>query len=159
MKKYLLLRNNQQSGPHSFEELTALGLGSLDLIWIEGRSASWAYPTEIEELKGLEIIEPERIIEQKRSEREKTGHIFVSLPSNFSQKRRWDEEDTDTTLPVNQAEPVLETHLVQPLPELRERQQEVRQPRKIWEKKLFPANDAMKLAAVFFGLVFGAVII
>ena len=50
-KVYLLLRNNQQTGPHSFEELLELHLKPYDLIWVEGKSLGWRYPTEIETLK------------------------------------------------------------------------------------------------------------
>jgi hypothetical protein len=51
MSQYLLLRDNKQSGPYTFEELTAKGLKAYDLIWIEGKSAAWRYPSEIQELK------------------------------------------------------------------------------------------------------------
>jgi len=51
MPQYLLLRDNKQSGPYSFEELTAKGFKAYDLIWIEGKSAAWRYPSEVDELK------------------------------------------------------------------------------------------------------------
>ncbi len=50
-KVYLLLRNNQQTGPHSFEELLKLQLKPVDLIWVEGKSLGWRHPTEIETLQ------------------------------------------------------------------------------------------------------------
>lgn len=50
-KIYLILRNNKQNGPYSLEELVQLNLKPHDLIWVEGRSAGWRYPTEIEALK------------------------------------------------------------------------------------------------------------
>ena len=50
-KVYLLLRNNRQTGPHSLEELLQLQLQPFDLIWVEGKSYGWAYPTEVESLK------------------------------------------------------------------------------------------------------------
>ena len=53
MKKYLLLRSNRETGPHSFEQLGSMGLLPTDLIWIEDESTSWSYPEEIEELKVL----------------------------------------------------------------------------------------------------------
>ncbi len=49
-KVYLLLRSNQQTGPYTIEELNQLGLKTNDLIWVEGKSAGWSYPSEIEEL-------------------------------------------------------------------------------------------------------------
>ncbi|HVK96930.1 MAG TPA: hypothetical protein VM368_03890 [Flavisolibacter sp.] len=51
MKSYLLLRDNSESGPYTLQELKKQNLHVLDLIWIEGESTSWAYPTEIPELK------------------------------------------------------------------------------------------------------------
>ena len=50
MKEYLLLRNNKQSGPYSAEELRSMGLKALDLVWVEKKSSSWRYPSEIREL-------------------------------------------------------------------------------------------------------------
>lgn len=53
MKEYLLLRNNVQSGPYSFAEIKAMGLKAFDLIWVENKSFSWRYPSEINELAPL----------------------------------------------------------------------------------------------------------
>ena len=50
-KIYKLLRNNQQTGPYTFEELVQTGLKPFDLIWADGRTAGWMYPSEIEGLK------------------------------------------------------------------------------------------------------------
>lgn len=53
MTKYLLLRDNKESGPYSFDDLKAKGLKAYDLVWIEGKSAAWRYPSEVEELKAF----------------------------------------------------------------------------------------------------------
>lgn len=53
MKQFLLLRSNKQSGPYSAEELKQMGLKPYDLIWVEGKSAAWRYPGEVEELKAF----------------------------------------------------------------------------------------------------------
>jgi hypothetical protein len=50
---YLLLRNNKQSGPFSVDELKSMGLKAYDLVWSEGKSAAWRYPSEIEELSAF----------------------------------------------------------------------------------------------------------
>ena len=47
-----MLRDNRESGPYTLKELKAKGLRPLDLIWVEGESTSWKYPSEIKELKG-----------------------------------------------------------------------------------------------------------
>jgi hypothetical protein len=51
MNKYLLLRNNKQSGPYTVPEIIAMGIKPYDLVWLEGKSAAWRYPSEIDELK------------------------------------------------------------------------------------------------------------
>lgn len=51
MNKYLLLRDNKQTGPYSAAELADKGLKPYDLVWLEGKSAAWRYPSEMEELK------------------------------------------------------------------------------------------------------------
>lgn len=50
MVTYLLLRDNKEKGPYSFEELVSLGLKPYDLIWVQGKSAAWRYPSEIPDL-------------------------------------------------------------------------------------------------------------
>src|ERR1700755_2423623 len=50
MDMYLLLRNNKQSGPYSLDDLKSMGLKAYDLVWSEGKSAAWRYPSEIAEL-------------------------------------------------------------------------------------------------------------
>jgi hypothetical protein len=51
MKPYRLLRNNKESGPYSADELIQMGLKAYDLVWEDGKSASWRYPCEIAALK------------------------------------------------------------------------------------------------------------
>lgn len=57
---YLLLRNNKQSGPYSLEELKSMGLKAYDLVWLEGKSAAWRYPSELEELKAFAPVVEEQ---------------------------------------------------------------------------------------------------
>lgn len=50
-KVYRLLRNNKEQGPFTLEELIVSGLKPYDLIWVDGRSAAWSYPGELNEFK------------------------------------------------------------------------------------------------------------
>jgi len=95
-KVYLLLRNNQQTGPYTFEELLQLQLKPHDLIWVEGKSYGWRYPTEVESLKpyiataDLSQKETEQIFPKTtetpivRSANSK--NVFVSMPENLKSK-------------------------------------------------------------------------
>jgi len=93
MASYLLLRDNKESGPYSLDDLVRLGLKPYDLVWVEGRSAAWRYPSEIAELEEFapvveeqpfdrffkkqpgesveELIAKRKKIEQERIEKEK----------------------------------------------------------------------------------------
>ena len=51
MDTYLLLRSNKQSGPYSLQQLVNFGFKPYDLVWVEGKSAAWRYPSEVDGLK------------------------------------------------------------------------------------------------------------
>ena len=48
---YRILRNNKEHGPLSLEELLEFALRPRDLVWVDGESSGWRFPTEIEELR------------------------------------------------------------------------------------------------------------
>src|ERR1700743_2171501 len=50
---YFLLRDNKQSGPYSLDDLKTMGLKAYDLVWVDGKSAAWRYPCEVEELSSF----------------------------------------------------------------------------------------------------------
>jgi len=77
MQKFLLLRNNKETGPYSVEELEQMGLRAYDLIWVNGRSAAWRYPGEIDELKSF--APP---VEEQPYDR------FYKKPTEESQKKK-----------------------------------------------------------------------
>jgi hypothetical protein len=60
MANYLLLRNNKESGPYSADDLVKLGLKAYDLLWVQGKSAAWRYPSEIDELKSFAPVVEEQ---------------------------------------------------------------------------------------------------
>lgn len=53
MKQYRLLRDNKETGPYTAEELIKKGLKAYDLVWIDGQSAAWRYPSEVPELRAF----------------------------------------------------------------------------------------------------------
>jgi hypothetical protein len=62
------------------EELCALGLKPYDLIWTEGRSAAWRYPSEIDELKEVAPTVEEQPYDRfyKKTSGEKHYHETVA---------------------------------------------------------------------------------
>jgi hypothetical protein len=95
MSKYLLLRNNQQTGPHSLEDLQTRGLRSTDLIWIQGKSDGWTYAPEVEELAG-----------------------FIEEISNSSPEVQ--DVSATTAIPSYRGQFTLETKYTRPLDEIKE---------------------------------------
>jgi hypothetical protein len=63
-KIYSLLRNNKQSGPYTLDELLQLSLKPFDLVWVQGKSGGWSYPSEIDALKSY-VAETPKVIEKK----------------------------------------------------------------------------------------------
>ncbi|HEY1113483.1 MAG TPA: hypothetical protein VGE66_07970 [Chitinophagaceae bacterium] len=76
-KVYLLLRDNKQSGPYSLDEIVQLGLRPFDLIWVEGRSGGWSYPSEITALKPY-------VPEVQTSVQPKSTESMPSTPPTYS---------------------------------------------------------------------------
>ncbi|MBX3253627.1 MAG: hypothetical protein KF862_05750 [Chitinophagaceae bacterium] len=72
MKAYLLLRDNQQSGPYTAESLKKMTLKKFDLIWIEGESTVWKYPSEMREFQHFapqaEITEGTKVNSRKEKQ-------------------------------------------------------------------------------------------
>ncbi|HEY0432449.1 MAG TPA: hypothetical protein VGC95_01175 [Chitinophagaceae bacterium] len=60
MPSYRLLRSNKETGPYTLPEILTLGLKPYDLIWVEGRSAAWRYPSEVTELKAYAPVVEEQ---------------------------------------------------------------------------------------------------
>ncbi|HEU4469769.1 MAG TPA: hypothetical protein VFR58_01680 [Flavisolibacter sp.] len=78
-KIYRILRNNKEQGPLSLEELLEYAPQPNDLIWVDGKSAGWRYPSEIEDLRkvatgmavsGAELRQPAARVTTARSEPE-----------------------------------------------------------------------------------------
>ncbi|MGZ5190815.1 MAG: hypothetical protein ACXWCZ_07315 [Flavisolibacter sp.] len=115
-KLYLLLRNNKKQGPYSLDELLQQSLKPFDLVWVEGKSAGWKYPTEIDALKSyvaqpaIETNTPEMIAavqsppaiqlqksfspQPKSQPQPKPHKVFVSLPAGKTMTAPVAEEDS-----------------------------------------------------------------
>ena len=59
---YHLLRDNVKHGPYTIDELIQHKLDKNDLIWVEGKTLAWAYPSEIEELQ--KMFNPSKPVEK-----------------------------------------------------------------------------------------------
>ncbi len=101
MATYLLLRNNKESGPYTLPELEAKGLKPYDLVWVEGKSAAWRYPSEVEELKRFApIVEEQPYDRFFKKPSEKPGQ--ESITTSFA------EADKSKAAPAQQSQFVFE---------------------------------------------------
>ncbi|MDB5205756.1 MAG: hypothetical protein JWR72_831 [Flavisolibacter sp.] len=92
-KCYLLLRNNKETGPFLITELLQLSLTANDLVWVQGESAGWRYPLEVDELKEALVNEgsslnptvsknAEPVVASfQKEDKASPKKIFVSLPT------------------------------------------------------------------------------
>src|SRR6476659_9951546 len=81
---FRLLRNNKESGPFNLHELLKLSLKPFDLVWVEGKSAGWRYPSEIDLLKPYlaENLSEQisMVVEQVHSETNEGRLIIKDIP-------------------------------------------------------------------------------
>ena len=88
MTSYLLLRDNKEKGPYSLEQLIQIGFKPYDLVWIQGKSAAWRYPGEVEELKAHAPITEEQPFDRffKKKTDTKREEIKNDEPVNSYEK-------------------------------------------------------------------------
>ena len=88
MTTYLLIRSNKESGPYTLNDLLQLGLKPYDLIWVEGRSAAWRYPSEVDELKEYAPIVEEQPFDRfyKKPEEKKEKHFHELIEEARNKK-------------------------------------------------------------------------
>lgn len=80
-KIYVLLRNDQQTGPYSLEEIIQFDLKPYDLVWIEGKSAGWYYPQEIQALYPHLRFLPQKPTSVTRASAAPEKKAFVAVPA------------------------------------------------------------------------------
>ena len=99
MSSYRLLRSNKESGPFTQDELIAMGFKPYDLIWVDGKSAGWRYPSEIPELKAYAPVVEEQPYDRfyKRPVVPARG---TPLPQNIIEPVYRTEEAAPAAVPV-----------------------------------------------------------
>jgi hypothetical protein len=169
---YLLLRDNKQSGPYSFDELKTKGLKAYDLVWVEGRSAAWRYPSEIGELSAFAPAVEEQPFDRfykKPAPAVKAADtaivtmtqpattsnpvtkrtIYVTMPGGIAARETWREQaPARDTPPVREPAPAREI-----LREITPVREVARRPAKVWLPVAIGAAVLILLAAgIFIGL-------
>jgi len=102
---YLLLRDNKQSGPYSLEDLKTKGLKAYDLVWVEGRSAAWRYPSEIDDLSAFApVVEEQPFDRFYKKPAAASGPLAASQPAvaaspevTLTSKPFYSEDQSSTT--------------------------------------------------------------
>lgn len=114
MATYILLRNNKEEGPYALNDLISKGLKAYDLVWIEGRSAGWRYPSEIEELKAYAPVVEEQPYDRFYKKSSEQTQIVSSVTSTIesSEKILIKEQTTgDRPLTPNEKQEIPYTEL------------------------------------------------
>ena len=134
---YILLRDNKETGPLSFDDILARGLKSTDLVWVEGQSVCWLNPDQIAELRefvgvlATPVAKTVTIVEKKPIEVEET----IVLPLEHEEAKPITRNGISAYMPVPDEETFVkpvptnaksskaietETKFSQPLDELKE---------------------------------------
>jgi hypothetical protein len=158
MKKYLLLKDNKESGPHSLEELAGLSLKKFDLIWVEGASAQWEYASAFDELKPFistpppaPAYRPEPV--QRRENIELKYKPYVELP------RADKQEEKRAAVSTADEKAIPEIKFEQPLSEIKERYIKSLEDQKFQFRNQFRKNSGAWIMALFIFLIGGAFVI
>lgn len=107
MNQYLLLRDNKQTGPYTAEELAAKGLKAYDLVWLEGKSAAWRYPSELAELKPFAPVVEEQPYDRFYKKTVEEPHPLLDKARITSQKEHRQEIiAANAYTPVQEVEPI-----------------------------------------------------
>lgn len=95
MSTYRMLRSNREIGPYSLDEIISLGLKPYDLIWVDGKSAAWRYPSEIAELKPYAPVVEEQPYDRffkrptaSQSQQEKKEPVVEKQDANSSKSEK-----------------------------------------------------------------------
>jgi hypothetical protein len=103
-KVYLLLRNNNRTGPYTIDELLQQQLTDLDLVWVEGISHVWSYPSELTELKeffvsgvNAEVVPLRQTasssVDEIEQRAEELRQRVLSFPSKYIVRKISNEDD------------------------------------------------------------------
>lgn len=140
MKRYLLLRNNRETGPYSLEQLLTAGLQPLDLVWVEGESTSWSHPHEMDGLR--QAVAHER----KPSPRSAPAsrHIYIAMPARPNEGGR--KTASAPAFSQEGGSPAMHH-----MPELRERTREAEEG-PVWRKPMFRVGGVVNVLFVFLGM-------
>ena len=169
MSSYLLLRDNKEKGPYTLEELRNLGLKAYDLVWVQGKSAAWRYPSEIEELKNLSAALEEqpfdRFYKKKNDDKKQevevakkenstsAGPVFVSLPGEKIKNIVQEPVTTSSfskTISITENQRLAEVKYAKPLDEIKEMYVKTLMQRKQKIARKNFISNSLKRASVFF---------
>lgn len=155
MRSYLLLRDNEQSGPYSREELASIRLRSLDLVWENGGSESWKYPTEIDELKYL--------VETSNTSLHPAGGMGGRTHRRFHSTTAAPQLKNNNFSDISYAIPTSNSYneikYQQSIDDLKNLYRRRWQQRKAWTRKLLPDKRLINLVLIVGGVFLGALLV
>jgi hypothetical protein len=155
MRSYLLLRDNQQSGPYSREELASMNLRSVDLVWEEGESKEWKYPTEVDELKNFVDISKNSSHPAGRT----GGRTQRSQTHSVAAPGRTERDFTNASYAIPLSGSYNEIKYQQSIEELKNLYAERWRKRKLWTRKLMPGTNLLTLFVVIGGVFISAFLV
>ena len=105
MQLYRLLRSNKESGPYTLRELADLPLKPYDLVWVEGKSAAWRYPSELPEFKGVAPAIEQDLYQQFYKKPAAVADPVTSAQGTTTAPAKEPQRKVSVILPVSSATP------------------------------------------------------
>ena len=102
MNRYLLLRDDQEKGPFSLDELRSMQVSPDDLVWVEGKSTIWSHAKDVPGLSFLweKNAGSERFSENTYSPTAFSGaasYGFSQTEADFSRSQRQEQHAPDAS--------------------------------------------------------------
>jgi len=137
MAKYVLLRDNNESGPYSIKDLKALDLRPTDLIRSEGDHTNWKHPAEMEEFQLFVYSVSDH----------QTTNLYPSPLSPLS--KMLSKAPADSSPSAN----------TEPVEESKEKYEPYQETKIIWTSRLLQKKNTLNLVAVFVGLIISVFVV
>jgi hypothetical protein len=119
MNHYRLLRDNKETGPYSTEDLIQKGFKAYDLIWVEGKSAGWRYPSELPEFKSYApVVEEQPFDRFFRKGQQPESHPVLESKKARQQMAPFGGEQQERPQPVSAGNALPEKNISLPKEEI-----------------------------------------
>ena len=149
MKRFLLLRRNEEFGPYTLDEIKRFRLYPADLIWTD-EAQRWMHHSDIEDLCAFVETDEASLSGYHREMPDPSRRLQRVMKSGMTERFPCRQQSAGV---------VEKKKSVQSLPQFKENYREWRPARKKLRRSFDTISDMTKVAIVFSGVVLGSMVI